>query len=37
MILEDRDHLSQEWTYDVKGKTGKNIFHFTREHSGGDE
>ena len=37
MILEDREHLTQEWTYHFKGKAGKNVFHFTREHSGGDE
>jgi len=37
MILEDQDHLTQEWSYHFKGKTGKNVFHFTREHSGGDE
>ena len=27
---EDNDHLTQEWTYQSKGKTGKNVFHFTR-------
>jgi len=31
MILEDKDHLTQEWTYQMKGQTGKNVFHFTRE------
>jgi hypothetical protein len=30
MIQEDNDHLTQEWSYQFKGKTGKNIFHFTR-------
>jgi hypothetical protein len=30
VIQEDNDHLTQEWTYESKGKTGKNIFHFTR-------
>jgi hypothetical protein len=30
VIQEDNDHLTQEWTYEFKGKTGKNIFHFTR-------
>ena len=31
MILEDEDHLTQEWTYQYKGQTGKNVFHFTRD------
>jgi hypothetical protein len=30
VIQEDNDHLTQEWSYQFKGKTGKNIFHFTR-------
>ena len=30
VIQEDNDHLTQEWLYQHKGKTGKNIFHFTR-------
>ena len=30
VIQEDNDHLTQEWLYDAKGKSGKNIFHFTR-------
>src|SRR6266550_417765 len=30
MIQEDNDHLTQEWLYDAKGKSGKNVFHFTR-------
>jgi hypothetical protein len=30
VIQQDNDHLTQEWTYESKGKTGKNIFHFTR-------
>jgi hypothetical protein len=30
VIQEDNDHLTQEWSYQHKGKTGKNIFHFTR-------
>jgi len=34
IILEDKDHLTQEWTYQVKGETGKNVFHFTREPDG---
>jgi hypothetical protein len=30
VIQEDNDHLTQEWSYQFKGKTGKNIFHFAR-------
>jgi len=30
VIQEDNDHLTQEWSYQHKGKTGKNIFRFTR-------
>src|SRR6266496_2867005 len=30
VIQEDNDHLTQEWFYKHKGKTGKNIFRFTR-------
>jgi hypothetical protein len=30
VIQEDNDHLTQEWSYEYKGKTGKNIFRFTR-------
>jgi hypothetical protein len=30
VIQEDNDHLTQEWSYQHKGKAGKNIFHFTR-------
>ena len=26
----DNDHLTQEWTYQSKGKTGKNVFRYTR-------
>lgn len=31
VTLEDTNHLTQEWTYLSNGKTGKNLFHFTRE------
>jgi hypothetical protein len=34
VIREDNDHLTQEWSYQFKGKTGKNIFHFTRVRPG---
>ena len=27
---EDSDHLTQEWTYQSKGKIGKTIFRYTR-------
>jgi hypothetical protein len=30
VIQEDNDHLTQEWSYQHKGKIGKNMFHFTR-------
>ncbi len=31
IMLEDKDHLTQKWTYLYKGKTGTTIFHFTRK------
>jgi hypothetical protein len=34
VIQEDNDHLTQEWSYQFKGKIGKNIFHFTRVRPG---
>jgi len=30
VIQKDNDHLTQEWSYEHKRKTGKNIFRFTR-------
>jgi len=30
VIQEDNDHLTQEWSYQFKDKTGKNVFHFAR-------
>jgi hypothetical protein len=30
VIQEDNDHLTQEWTYQSKGKTGKTTFRYTR-------
>jgi len=30
MIQEDNAHLTQEWTYRSKGKTGKSVFRYTR-------
>ena len=34
VIQEDNDHLTQEWSYEFKGKAGKNTFHFTRVRQG---
>jgi hypothetical protein len=33
VLLEDKDHLTQKWTYLYKGKTGTTIFHFTRKQA----
>jgi hypothetical protein len=30
VIQEDNDHLTQEWTFQTKGKSGKRIFRYTR-------
>jgi hypothetical protein len=30
MIQEDNDHLTQEWTYQSKGKSGRTVFRYTR-------
>ena len=35
VIQEDDDHLTQEWTYESKGKSGKTIFRYTRVVPGG--
>jgi hypothetical protein len=32
-VLEDKDHMTQRWTYSYKGKTGVNVFHLTRKHT----
>ena len=34
VIQEDNDHLTQEWTYQSKGKSGKTIFRYTRIQPG---
>ena len=34
VIQEDSDHLTQEWTYQSKGKTGKTVFRYTRARQG---
>ena len=31
VILQDKDHLTQNWTYLYAGKTGTTTFHFTRK------
>lgn len=31
MLLEDNEHLTQEWKYQYKGETGTRTFHYTRE------
>ena len=30
VTLEDKQHLTQVWTYEHDGKKGTNTFHFTR-------
>lgn len=30
VIQEDNDHLTQEWTYQSKGKSGRTVFRYTR-------
>ena len=34
VIQEDNNHLTQEWTYEAKGKSGKSVFRFTRVRQG---
>ena len=34
LIQEDNDHLTQEWSYQFKGKTGEDTFYFTRVRPG---
>src|SRR5438105_7919382 len=34
VIQEDNDHLTQEWSYQFKGKTGEDTFCFTRVRPG---
>ncbi len=33
VVLDDNDHLTQNWTYLYKGKTGATTFHFTRKQA----
>jgi hypothetical protein len=30
-IQDDADHITQRWTYSYKGKTGTNVFRYTRK------
>src|SRR5262245_34404461 len=32
VTMEDRDHVTQEWTYLFGEKSGKTLFHFVRQH-----
>ena len=31
LTLDDKDHMTQRWTYLDKGKPGVNVFHYTRK------
>ena len=31
MVLEDKDHLTQNYTWAYEGKSGKSTFHYTRK------
>jgi hypothetical protein len=31
MMLDDKDHMTQRWTYLYKGKTGTSVFHYVRK------
>jgi hypothetical protein len=31
VTIEDRDHVTQEWTYLADGKSGRNSFHLTHQ------
>ncbi len=33
VLLEDKDHLTQRWTYLYKGKSGTTVFHFARKQA----
>ena len=34
VIPQGNDYLTQEWLYESHGKTGRNVFHFTRRREG---
>ena len=31
VIQDDKDHITQRWTYSYKGKVGTNVFHYARK------
>jgi hypothetical protein len=31
LTLDDKDHMTQRWTYLYKGKTGTTVFHYARK------
>ena len=31
LMLDDKDHMTQRWTYLCKGKTGTTVFHYARK------
>ena len=31
LTLDDKDHMTQRWTYLYKGKSGTTVFHYTRK------
>ena len=31
VMLDDKDHMTQRWTYLYKGKAGATVFHYTRK------
>ena len=31
LTQQDEDHITQRWTYRYRGKSGTNVFHFTRK------
>ena len=33
VLLKDKDHFTQKWTYSYRGKTGTSTFQFTRRQS----
>ena len=32
ITLDDKDHMTQRWTYLYKGKPGTSVFHYTRKN-----
>lgn len=33
VLLRDKDHFTEKWTYSYRGKTGTSTFQFTRQQS----